>query len=263
MLGRLQHLDQVLLGLLRFAHVLSQAIDVELDAGDALQRRNHAVLDLLHHIVAHVRRDPAVALVGHVQHDHLAAVLLPDQLEPLHEREAAGVGKQQHVGFGQRFPGGANVAGEHHAEVGLDVGADVLRVAVALGVQDHLAGTLAQRVLQRVGFGQAAGEIEAHQQLVQVARHEGGGDFSPAVMRDRQVVVVAVDHLLLQQHRVLFLDRRRRFFRRGHCERGTHGWLPLRFWCDEWLRVATLPHSPVASPLGGARRGAEEGPSGI
>ena len=67
-LGRLQHLDQVLLGLGRLAHVLAQPVDVELDARDALERRDHRLLQLLDHVLAHVRLDVAFALVGHVQH---------------------------------------------------------------------------------------------------------------------------------------------------------------------------------------------------
>ena len=214
-LGRLQHPDQVLLGLGGLPHVLAQPVDVELDAGDLLQRRDHLLLELLDDVVAHALRHLALALVGHVQHHGFAVVLLAHQLEPLHEGEAAGVGEQQHVGRGQRLAGRADVALQHHAEVGLDVGADVLGVAVALGVHDHLAGLLAHAVLQRVGLGQAAREVEAHQQLVQVAGHEGRRHLRASCVRGRELVVVAVDHLLLQPHRVLFLHRRDGFFRRG------------------------------------------------
>ena len=96
---RLQHGDQILLGLGRFLHVLAQPVDVELDSGDALQRRDHRLLQLLDHVVAHVRRDLALALVRHVQHHALAAVLVANQLEPLHEGEAAGVREEQDVGL--------------------------------------------------------------------------------------------------------------------------------------------------------------------
>jgi hypothetical protein len=129
-----------------------------------------------------------------------------DQLEPLHEGEAAGVAQQQHVGPRHRVAGGADLAAHHHAEVGLDVGADVLALAVALGVHDELAALLAHAVLQRIGLGQAAREVEAHQQLVQVARHEGGRDLAVVGARGGQLHVVLVDQLLLQPHRVLFLD---------------------------------------------------------
>jgi hypothetical protein len=160
-----------------------------------------------------------------MQHGGLAVVLLPDQLEPLHEGEATGVGQEQQVGTGQGLAGRADLAAQHHAQVGLDIGAHVLGMAVALGVHDHLAGFLAHAVLQRVGLGQAAGEIEAHHQLVQVARHEGGRDLLAAVVRGGEFVVVAVDHFLLQQHRVLFLRRRDRLFRglrRRHLYGGAH-----------------------------------------
>jgi hypothetical protein len=80
------------------------------------------------------------------------------------------------------------------------------RSAFTLRVHDELAGLLAHAALQRVGLGQAARKIEAHQQLVQVAWHEGGGHLLAELARVSELVVVVVDQLLLQPHRVLLLD---------------------------------------------------------
>ncbi len=219
-LGALQHAHQVFLGLHRFLHVLAQPVDVELDARDALERGDHRLLELLDHVFAHVRRDVALALVGHVQHHGLAAVLVADQLEPLHEGEAAGVAEQQDVGPRHRVAGGADLAAHHHAQVGLHVGADVFALAVALGVHDHLAALLAHAVLQRIGLRQAAREVEAHQQLVQVAGHEGGRHLAVVGPRRGELHVVLVDQFLLQPHRVFFLDVLRLLGRAGGAGHG-------------------------------------------
>ena len=95
--GGLQHANQIVFGLGRLPQVFAQAVDVEFDAGDALKRRDDLFLELLDHVVDHVLGDLAVAHIGRMQHDGLALVLLAQQLEPLHEGEAAGVGEQQHV----------------------------------------------------------------------------------------------------------------------------------------------------------------------
>src|SRR5690606_16684890 len=206
LLRRLQHGDEVVLGLLRLLHVLAQAIDVELHPRDLLEGRDHLLLQLPHHVLAHGRADLPVTLVGDVEHGGLAVVLLADELEPLHEGEAAGVGEEQHVGARQRIARRPLLALQHHPEVGLHVGAHVLGVAVALGVEHHLPRLLAHRVLQRVRLGEASREVEAHQELVQVARHERGGDLAAFLVRAGELRVVAVDELLLEQHRILFYD---------------------------------------------------------
>ena len=172
-LGALQHAHQIVLGLGRFLQVFAQAVDVELDAGDALERRDHLFLELLDHVLDHVLGDLAVAHVGRVQHDRLALVLLAQQLEPLHEGEAAGVGEQQHVGIGKFLAVGREIALGHHADVGLHVGADVLRMADLLGFQHVAAADAAQAVLNGVDLRQIVQEVEAHQQFVEIAGHEG------------------------------------------------------------------------------------------
>jgi len=131
-----------------------------------------------------------------------------------------------------RLAGRAGFAVEHHAQVGLDVSADVLGMAVALGVHDELAGLLAHAVLELVGLRQAAGEVEAHHQFIEVSRHEGGADLPAVIVRGGQIMVVGVDHLLLQPHRVLLLDLGDGLLgglRRRHLDRGAHAVASLAF----------------------------------
>ena len=180
-LGALQHAHQVILGHGRFLEIFAQPVDVELDAGDALELGDHLFLELLDHVFDHVLGDLAVAHVGRVQHDRLALVLLAQQLEPLHEGEAAGVGQQQHVRVGQLLAVGADVALRHHADVGLDVGADVLGVADLLRLEHVGAALPPQPALDGVDLGQIVEEVEAHDQLVEIARHEGRGTPSAPV----------------------------------------------------------------------------------
>ena len=96
----------IVLGHRGLAQIFAQAVDVELDAGDPLELRDDLLLELLDHVFDHVRRDLAVRQIGRVEHDRFAVVLLAQQLEPLHEGEAAGVGQQQHVRVRQLRPFG-------------------------------------------------------------------------------------------------------------------------------------------------------------
>ena len=95
--GGVQHPDMILLGLRRLPEILTQPVNIELHARDPFQGRDHIFLQLFDHILAPVLGDPSVRLIRHMQHRGLAVEALADQLEPLHESEAACVGQQQHV----------------------------------------------------------------------------------------------------------------------------------------------------------------------
>ncbi len=189
-LGALQHANQIVLRLHRLLQVLAQPVDVELHAGDALELGDHLLLELLDHVLGHVLGDLAVAHVGRVQHDRLALVLLAQQLEPLHEGEAAGVGEQQHVGIGEFLAVRREVALRHHANVRLHVGADVLGVADLLGFKHEGAAGAAQPVLDGVDLGQIVDEAEAHDQLVEIARHESRRDLLAGLRRAGEPIIV-------------------------------------------------------------------------
>src|SRR5574337_618877 len=150
---------------------------------------------------------PSGAKKRTVQHHRGALVLIAHQLEPLHEGEAAGVGEQQHVGPGQRLAVRRQVAPGHHPQVGLDVGADVLRGPALLGLGDVVARDLLHAGLDGVDLGEVVEEVEGQQQLVQVPGDEGGGHLAAALGGAGEQVVVVRDHLLLLHHR-RFLDHR-------------------------------------------------------
>ena len=169
------------------------------DPGHLFQYRDHVLLQLFHDVVAHVLRRMAVGGVGDVEHHRGALVLLPEQLEPLHEGEAPGIAEEQHIRVGERLPVGCDVPLRHHADVRLHVGADVLGVPRPLGLGDHLAGFLPHRVLDRVDLREVVRDVEAHEELVQVPRDEGGGDLGRST---RDPVVVPGDHLLLHHLRI-------------------------------------------------------------
>ncbi len=204
MLRRLQHPHQVVLGAGRAGQHLAQPVLVVLPARDLLELGNYLIAQLLDHVLSHRVGDPPVGLVGHVQHGHRAVVLLAQDLEPLHEGEAAGVGQQQQVRLGQPLAGRADVARFHHAHVALDVGADVLGVPELLGQGDVLARLAAHRRLQRVDLRQHGQQVEAAQQLGQIARNEGVHRFLARVARAGQAREVLGDHVLLPQLAAVF-----------------------------------------------------------
>jgi hypothetical protein len=139
-----------------------------------------------------------------VQHHHRALVFLLQQLEPLHEGEAAGVAEQQQRGLGQALAGGADVALAHHADVALHVGAHVLGVANLLGLEHVVAALLAHGGLQRVDLRVHREQVEGPDELVQVAGNEGVDGLLARLVAVAQAVEVIGDHLLLQQHAALF-----------------------------------------------------------
>lgn len=202
----LEHPDEVLLGAGRALEQLLQAILVVAPAGDLLQRRDHHLLELRHHVVPHLRGGPPLALVGHMQHGDRRVVLLPQDLEPLEEREAAGVAQEQQVRLRHPIAGGPDVAALHHPEVALDVGADVLRVAELLRPGDVVRGAPAHGRLQGVDLGQDRQHVEGQEQLREIAGHEGVCDLLPALPGLRQPGVVRRQHLLLADHARLLLD---------------------------------------------------------
>ena len=152
------------------------------------------------------RRGLAAALIRHVQHGQRAVVLLLEELEPLEEGEAPGVGEQQQRGIGQALARRPHVALLGHAEVALDVRADVLGVPELLGGGDIAPGLLAHRVLQRVDLGQHREDVEAQQQLGQVPGHEGVGILRPLPIGPGELAVVVGEHGLLQVHAAVFPD---------------------------------------------------------
>src|ERR1019366_3249304 len=93
-----------------------------------------------------------------------------------------------------------------HAKIGFDVGADVLGMAALLGLQDVTAAFLAHAALDRVDLRQVADHVETHDQLVEVAGHEGGHHLASALASSGEQLVIAGDHVLLLEHRLLFDD---------------------------------------------------------
>ena len=75
-LGALQHPDEIVLGLGRQRQALAQPVLVVAPAGHLLELGDHLGLELLDDVVAMMVEDPAVRLIGHVQHRHRAVVLL-------------------------------------------------------------------------------------------------------------------------------------------------------------------------------------------
>ena len=135
----LQHPHQIIFRLGGFPHIFAQTIDVELDAADLLQCRDHLLFQLLDHILAHIVGNLAVPLVGHMQHDRGALVLVAQKLEPLQEGEAAGIGQQQDVRLRQPLARGADISTVDHTQIGFHIGADILGMTRPLGIQDEIA----------------------------------------------------------------------------------------------------------------------------
>ena len=205
MLGRLPHVHEVVLGARRARQQFLEPVLVELLAGHFLQRRHHHFAQLAGDELALAGGDGAVGLVGHLQHHHRAAVFLLEQLEPLHEGEAAGVAEQQQVRRRQLLAGGADVALLEHADVALDVGADILGMALLLGFLDVVAGQLAHAALESVDLGEDRQEVQRPEQLGHVAGDEGVDHLAPALAGLRQRLEVLADHLLLHHHAFFFL----------------------------------------------------------
>ena len=167
-----EHEDEIVFGAGRLAQHRAETVFVVPPARDALEHGDHLVAELPDDVVAHRAGDRAVRLVRHVEHRDRAVVLLPQDLEPLHEREAPRVRQEQEARIGDELARGPDVPRFHHAEIALDVGADVLGMAELLGDGDVLSRLPAHRGLQGVDLGEDREEVERAQQLGEVAGDE-------------------------------------------------------------------------------------------
>ncbi len=204
MARRLPHRDEIFLRAGGEREAPRELVAIELLAGELLERRDDVAFELRGHVLAHLGRDAPLGLVGHVEHHDGAVVFLLQDLEPLHEREAARVREEQEIRRRELGAGRADVAALEHADVALDVGAHVLRVTGLLGLGDVAGRALPHAALEGVDLRQHREEIERPEQLGDVAGHERVDDLAAVPLRARELLEVLGNHPLLRLLALVF-----------------------------------------------------------